>query len=500
MRYAALSLLLALAGCPYRIPDGRLICTETEDCPPGFVCNAARTCDRGEGDGDAAIRDAGTSDAPVVCDVDGDGDGACADVDCDDGDDEVYPGGVEACTSSTDGVAPRDENCDGAIDEGCAYHVGEPHWVTDVLARDGEIDAPRLSFDDTTLYAVALDSAGSRVPMMASRARNERFSAFTAIPGDWDEGGTDTLPIESFAVSPDLREALVHFKGKQTRVSRYGRSSPTSPFVFRELVGTDLEHASFSPDGLEMVVSTGLGVALASRSALGMPFGSIREILSDVRGPAFIGPDALLLVRGDTTLELVIARRVDGTFVVTDEVIPLPGPFEDVTYSPAARELFFSSSRAWAPVSGGSASLWRAEICRDGACPARQVTCATDDGERRSTDGTHCYAVNESIRGWSQMSSLCGARRDAHLVSLHSLAERDLVAMLAEDLYWIGGDVTPSNTWDSGEAWTTDFYGPGWPMGPGDCVQFSTAANEMRNGVCDNPFRGICETELWPVW
>lgn len=508
MKRAALTLftLLALAGCPYRIPDGRLVCTESDDCPPGFVCNTVGTCDRGEVD--AAIADAGTTDAPT-CAVDDDDDGACADVDCDDGDGAVYPGAVEACTSSTEGVAPRDDDCDGTIDEGCAYHVGEPHWVTDVLATSGAILAPHLSADGLRLYACASNLAGEQVPEVATRTSTDaRFGRFVPVPGIWDEGTGSLQPVDAFAMGPDRLEALVVVKATTPRVSLYRRAGESGGFAFHALIGEDLVSPSFSPDGLEMIAVSDGSVVLGARTALGADFDASAVILpaggsQRFVSAAFIGEDALVVLVVDgaaTATEVRIARRSDSSFALTDEVLPLEGAYGSVAYHPANRELFFTSSRDWTSLRPPTEGLWRAEVCRDGECPARLVTCSTDDGERRSADGTHCYAVNENIRGWSQMSSLCGGSRDAHLASLHSAAEQDLVAMLAEDLYWIGGDITPSNTWDSGEAWTTDFYGTGWPMGPGDCVQFSSAANEMRNGICDDPFRGICETELWPVW
>jgi V8-like Glu-specific endopeptidase len=53
---------------------------------------------------------------PTPC-TDADNDGACADVDCNDGDNAVRPGAIEACGNN------RDDNCNGQTDEDCANCV-----------------------------------------------------------------------------------------------------------------------------------------------------------------------------------------------------------------------------------------------------------------------------------------------------------------------------------------------------------------------------------------
>jgi len=146
-----------------------------------------------------------------------------------------------------------------------------------------------------------------------------------------------------------------------------------------------------------------------------------------------------------------------------------------------------------------STGLWRAEVCRDGTCPVRRVACATSDGAMLSEDGTHCYTVSGTIRSWDEVQSMsCGTTRDAHPLTLHSVAERNRVAMLPEDLYWTGGETTPNFSWTSGEAWTVGFFET--PKGPGDCVQFSSALNVTLTNLCALGYTAICETELWPTW
>jgi hypothetical protein len=79
-------------------------CTRNADCASG-LCDFEIT-------GLSGIGLCGEgSETPCT---DNDRDGACADVDCNDGDNTVKPGAVEACGNS------RDDNCDGQVDENCA--------------------------------------------------------------------------------------------------------------------------------------------------------------------------------------------------------------------------------------------------------------------------------------------------------------------------------------------------------------------------------------------
>ncbi|MBN2495717.1 MAG: hypothetical protein JXR96_14080 [Deltaproteobacteria bacterium] len=117
-----------------------LPCSANADCPAGQVCiqGLCRTecgveiCDGLDNDCDGATDEgcpACRSDADcapgescidglcaAIC-SDSDGDGyqaeSCGGADCDDADSAVYPGAPELCNG-------RDDDCDGAIDEGCA--------------------------------------------------------------------------------------------------------------------------------------------------------------------------------------------------------------------------------------------------------------------------------------------------------------------------------------------------------------------------------------------
>ncbi len=482
MRAAPWSLVLLLAGCPYTIPDGRLVCASTADCPPGFVCSGG-TCDRGESDRDAGVLDAsasdgGASDAPI---------------------DAGLPD--EVCTPSADGSRASDEDADGAIDEGCAIEIGVPHWMTDALRSGSSVSAPQLSSDGSRLY---LCTGGA--PHVATRpSTSARFAPPTAVDGVWDEGTGTRIVIDAFAISPDGLEALLQPKLSDVQVSRYVRASAGAPFTFAEVVVEGMSSPSWSPDGLSMVALFGGSVVTHHRASLGAAFDNESTqllpppTLGAYLSVSFIDRDALLVVvQTDATTTARIARRMgeDDVFVL-EETLDLAGDVESAMYSPATREIFFTSRRDWTPLNMQTA-IWRAEVCRDGECPLRQVDCETEDGALRSDDRTHCYRIEAALATWPGAQTACGTSRDAHALTLHSLAELNRADELGDSLYWAAGDLDPTPTWSSGEAWTGS---PSvLPTGGASCVAFSGATGGLREANCADQYERICETELWPTW
>ena len=88
------------------------LCEGDADCGPGEECDAPIF---------QGLPDVGT----CAC-IDADNDGACAGVDCDDGDKDMHPGAPEVC----DGV---DNDCNGAIDEGCPTGADTPGPGDDIV-------------------------------------------------------------------------------------------------------------------------------------------------------------------------------------------------------------------------------------------------------------------------------------------------------------------------------------------------------------------------------
>ena len=95
--------------------------------------------------------------------IDSDGDGANACEDCDDGNEETYPGGAEVCDD-------LDNNCDGNVDEG---NVCAPACITIQRGTLGSVaDAPLQSNSPTYNYGASASlntgstSAGSKVSLV----------------------------------------------------------------------------------------------------------------------------------------------------------------------------------------------------------------------------------------------------------------------------------------------------------------------------------------------
>ena len=91
---------------------GRGICGVDCLTPEGSSCNPpAETCNDIDDDCDGTVDEG--------CAVDADGDGYPSDEDCDDGNEDVYPGAAETCN----GI---DDDCDAAVDDGSGLCTAPP--------------------------------------------------------------------------------------------------------------------------------------------------------------------------------------------------------------------------------------------------------------------------------------------------------------------------------------------------------------------------------------
>ncbi|NIW29876.1 MAG: hypothetical protein GWN25_22740, partial [Actinobacteria bacterium] len=115
------------AGPDQRTPDLGALVQEIVDRPGWSAGNAMAFVISGSGRRTAEAYDGDRNRAPVLeigylCADDLDGDGFACQLDCDEEDPGVHPGAAEIC----DG---RDNDCDGAVDEGDA--VDAPLWYAD---------------------------------------------------------------------------------------------------------------------------------------------------------------------------------------------------------------------------------------------------------------------------------------------------------------------------------------------------------------------------------
>ena len=149
--------------------DGWAACMECDDSDPAINPDAVEICDEVDNDCDSATDDADDSldsetATPWYADTDNDGFGDLANsvllcerptgyvadnTDCDDGDNNAYPGATEYC----DG---HDDNCDGTIDEDSAvdaktwYQDSDGDTYGDSAVTDIECYQPTGYVDDNT--------------------------------------------------------------------------------------------------------------------------------------------------------------------------------------------------------------------------------------------------------------------------------------------------------------------------------------------------------------
>lgn len=484
---------------------------------------------------DVGPPDAGT-DAPdlrpacvIAGGTDADGDGFCAGAltgdDCNDAATDVRPDAAEVCTDSEGTLAPADENCDGSVDEACTISVGVPHSLLDIVTARQSQWHPRLSVDGLRLYTGAYDPATSRtIPHVATRTSvSARFGRAVPLPGTW------TVGSGIYVASPTEDELEVFLQvagaggGDQIQVAT--RTSTSMPFGAPTAVisgGGNWRHPAISADGLTLYYEGGGGAAIyrvtrASRTAaFGTPsivlMSSVVAGVTQIHSPWVLANGGLLFMAANATTTRVF--RVDPSGAGFGAPVEIPGlagegwPLhQGITYSVATRELFFAATRAWSVT--GSASnyaIWRAEACLDGACPLRQVDCATGT---RSLDGLHCYTATPSATTYAAAETACVAG-GGYVVEVHSAAEQALLwtTFGGTTNLWMGFEQTATPNvfaWSSGAVATYTNWHPTEPNADASeaCTMLTqdlSYAGRWADVNCGTSIRAICENERWPTW
>jgi hypothetical protein len=497
--------MLALYGC-----DGG--CEHNSDCAAGSFCSEGVCATQCTSDAECASGELcspfGQCVVNAVCTgADGDRDGYCAgaEADCDDTDPTVHPGAREVCTSALS--APRDENCDGIVDDGCPFYFGVPHPIVPVHTSTGNHFYPRLSADGLQMRFGAPPAGGGQLAIHRA-TRPDLASPFGRSEIDPDFAGW----VGDFSVQSIRFDGLeVYVQNGGTQTVRGTRLTTSEPFGAPEPAFSNARHPFLSPDGLELYVEdlsvSPSIVSRSTRTSIDQPFGtpvSLQLTGTSSRDYApFLTPDGSTLlffrvpVAGRRRLFAATRPARDAPFERPFELANfedeyVEGPF----YVPATRELFYSTA------SGGLAgwSIFRVQVCRDGPCDSPEIACPSGV---RSADRLHCYTRFSTARTYTDAEADC-VLQGGHLASIHTADEAAIVDDVGtSELFWIGATDAASEgafVWSSGEPMLHTFWASTQPsdtMATENCLH---GPGGWDDADCAVALAYVCETEVWPTW
>ena len=350
--------------------------------------------------------------------------------------------GVEVCTPSTAGAVPRDDNGDGAIDEGCAWHVGSPHALeptagapgTESVDR-GQLDQPRRPApvpgrDHRRRRAVPHRGRLAQRPRPAVRRSG---AAGGAALGNYSVGGFTLSSDELEATSsrrpragrrqqghlPDDRAPRRPASSARSSASPSCRPTPTT-----SARTCARRRDAVSPAAAVLPGASARGRAVRRRrAARGLPDG-------DVNAPSLVVDGRTIVYYHRSRQRTVphVPRRARATRRQRTFGDPVehrlaepsgPRPAVHPVLSEATRELFYSDQQP--PGAPSHDAVWR-----DPDLPRRWVRARTDPcAGVRGPDGLHCYTKLASTQSWSAAETLCTQNGSAHLATISSQAEQD---------------------------------------------------------------------------
>jgi hypothetical protein len=489
----------------------RVVCDDATPCPTGQVCTSFGECvsgDAGSPDGGSRPRDAGNR----------------ADAGPDAGRDAGAP--VEACTPSTLGSSPADEDGDGAIDEGCAWSFGVPHAVTGAHPSAGLVNPTALSSDGLRLWVTAPGAGGARrIHLIDRAALDAPFARSTDVTTAL---GITSPHVVAFWLSPDELEIIYDDDARSdsgsdlyraTRASASVPFGPATPIAALNTPGATRDYGpKLTDDGLEIFFTRFSGGVRSMWHARRTSRDTSFEAPSPVNVAGTRDEDAVPLPSADG-LTIFFTRRAGGTWTIQSAArasrstvtFGAPSPFAALTAPPYSvvallsertREAFVFSDRAWSP---GSYGVWRAQICRDGPCPVNAVECPAP--AVRSPDGLHCYSLGADANMDAAIAACAAA--GGHLVTIHSAAEQELVWSTFGSptaLVRLGLEETSTVdvfAWITGEPLTYTRWHPTEPNpGPGETTALMVGGSDGQwaDFAASQVGRTVCEAELWPVW
>lgn len=425
---------------------------------------------------------------------------------------------TEACDSA------GDDDCDGIVDEGCAWHFGRPSPLVSLHRSTGYHYSPVLTADGRRLYFRA-EVAGGPDLWVASRGGVEtRFGE----PEPVDVVGADTLVMYSFTLSDDELELIVEAtregSGDPTHLYRSVRASPDEAFGMPLEIGVLSAAAPWrdinphlSRDGTEIFFAsdrTGqLRLYRASRPEPGMAFTAPVPVTlpgtGSVEATPHLSRDGLTLFFSRDWRLYRAERPTRDTASFADPVKIAELPDDGSTYFPhvseSTYEIFFISERPWSPA---TSAIWRARLCRAGPCDEPTIDCPSDGAT--SPDGRHCYFGGAGAGTWAEARTDCLAA-GGDLVSIHSHAEQETAWNVVATEMWTGGNDIENecNTtiadctfdWSTGEP----FLYADWPIGQPDdaggedCLVLNfNVVDRFNDRACSTSLPFVCERELWP--
>lgn len=485
MRVAAL-LLFSLA-CSVDPDDGQFLCSDGR-CPSGQTCvdgvcrDEPGGADSGvDGGTDATIDDAAT-DGP-------------------DGSDDDAGTASELCTP-TPGTA-SDEDGDGAIDEGCAWHFGNPHPVLDVDRGDAAHWSPVVVDDPLRLYFAYSGTEGSTGVYLAQRSTVADRFAIELEPQRVFESPNDEL-VYAFAITPDERVLVVQVGGELVITER---SSRELPFESARTIAAGT-HPTIRADGLEVVYVSGTQLLRIVRERRGAEFGAGSLAVSEsspeaASYPRMTSDGRALIFSSGASVVLATRGATDDPFGDVTGLPPVSGHSLAVSF--ATREVFFSvPSSDFSPTGQG---VWRMELCRDGPCPERAFECPAV--LQRVPGLLGCYASGGMFSTYGAAADFCGTTGGV-LASINSVGEREAIgsAGFLTGRVWTGL-VTESLVegrvdyrWQTDEPFI-DFRGQ-WAVLPTNlasrCASVGSTGLVARECGGGEMIPALCEQVVWPTW